>query len=92
MFVGSDHSLGKIRDMPLLYLDENLLKRVKVIKSLGVYIDERLSWLDHINYISEKICADHIILIILEKNSHHLLLKIDQVGVGLSNLSSKINL
>ena len=51
MFIGSDHSLGKIRDMPLLYLDGNPIKRIRVSKSLVVYIDERLSWLDHINYI-----------------------------------------
>ena len=57
MFIGSDHNLVKIRNTPLLYLDKKPIKRVRVTKSLGVYIDERLSWLDHINNMSKKVSA-----------------------------------
>ena len=52
MFIGSDHSLGKIRDMPLLYLDGNPIKVLGSVNHLGY-----ISWLDHINNISQKICA-----------------------------------
>ena len=48
MFIGSDHNLDKIINTPLLYLDKKPIKRVRVTKSLVVYIDKRLSWLDHI--------------------------------------------
>ena len=54
MFIGSDNNLDKIRNTPLLYFDKKPIKRVRVTKSLGVYIDERLSWLDHINNMSKK--------------------------------------
>ena len=55
MFIGSDHNLTKIRDMPLIFLNGKPIKRVKVTKSLGVLIDERLSWFDHIDSVSRKI-------------------------------------
>ena len=55
MFIGSDHNLTKIRDMPLIILNGKPIKRVKVTKSLGVLIDERLSWFDHIDSVSRKI-------------------------------------
>lgn len=57
MFIGSDHSLAKIRNIPYLFLDGKPINRVRVTKSLGVYIDERLSWIDHIDHLSKKICA-----------------------------------
>ena len=41
MFIGSDLNLDKIRYTPSLYLDKKPIKRVRVTKSLGVYIDER---------------------------------------------------
>ena len=33
------------------------MKRVQSAKSLGVYIDERLSWADHIDYLSQRISS-----------------------------------
>ena len=33
------------------------IKKVKSAKSLGVYIDERLSWADHIDYLSNRISS-----------------------------------
>ena len=39
---------------PVLY-DEVLLKQVKVVKFLGVFIDEHLTWKPHITYICKKI-------------------------------------
>ena len=54
MFIGSDHNLKKIRGVPLIFLNEISIKRVNTSKSLGIYIDERLSWLDQINVFSKK--------------------------------------
>ena len=33
MFIGSDHNLSKIRDIPLLFLDGKPIRRVRVTKS-----------------------------------------------------------
>lgn len=55
MFIGSDHNLSKIREDTPILLDKKPIKRVKASKSLGIYIDERLSWHDQINEMSKKI-------------------------------------
>ena len=53
-----DHNLAKIIDAPLLFLNGKPIKRVKVTKSLGVLIDEQLSWFEHIDTTAKKIsCA-----------------------------------
>ena len=57
MLVGSDQNLAKIRGIPLLFLNRQPIKRVRVTKSLGVLIDERLSWSDHIDSIAKKISS-----------------------------------
>ena len=38
-----------------LRLDGNVLERVKVTKFLGVYVDEKLKWNDHINHVVSKV-------------------------------------
>ena len=35
-----------------LEIDGNAIERVKSVKFLGVFIDERLNWSEHINYVS----------------------------------------
>ena len=57
MFIGSDASLSKIQWKPQIFLDGIPVERVKSAKSIGVYIDERLSWADHIDYLSKKISS-----------------------------------
>jgi hypothetical protein len=37
MFIGSDQNLDKLRDAPLLFLENKAIKRVKATKSLGVH-------------------------------------------------------
>ncbi|CAB3991321.1 Hypothetical predicted protein [Paramuricea clavata] len=44
MFIGSDQNLDKLRDVPLLFLENKAINRVKATKSLGVHIDEKLTW------------------------------------------------
>ena len=44
--------------LPLkIKLGDDPIKRVKVSKSLGVYIDEHLSWSNHIDHIAKKISS-----------------------------------
>ena len=57
MFIGSDDNLRKIRDVPHLHLGDTTMKRVHSSKSVGVYIDERLSWDAHIDYISKRVSS-----------------------------------
>ena len=40
----SDDTLNKISDSTVIYLADKPIKRVRKSKSLGVYVDERLSW------------------------------------------------
>ena len=44
-----------INHQPTIYIDSMPIKQVKVTKFLGVYIDEHLSWQNHITHISSKI-------------------------------------
>jgi hypothetical protein len=53
MSIASVSSLDKLRDIPYLVLGGKLIKRVKVSKSLRIFIYERLSWRDHIDEISK---------------------------------------
>ena len=59
MFVGFDASLSKLQWKPLIFLDGiyTRYRRMKSSKSVGVYIDKRLSWADHIDYLSKKISS-----------------------------------
>ena len=57
MFIGSDDNLKKIRDVPHLYLGDTSIKRVQSSKSLGVFIDERLSWGANTDYISKRVSS-----------------------------------
>ena len=57
MKVVCESNLGKIERTPKVFMDGIPIKRVKSAKSLGVYIDERLSWADHIDYLSKRISS-----------------------------------
>jgi hypothetical protein len=57
MFIRSDQNLDKLRDVPLLFLENKAIKRVKATKSLGVHIDERLTWHEQIQNISKTLGA-----------------------------------
>jgi len=41
--------------LPDLYIDNVIIKREKITKFLGIYIDENLTWKHHINIISSRI-------------------------------------
>ena len=54
------HSIRKRRDipniLPPLHIDNVPIKREFARKFLGVYLDEGISWKDHINAVSTKVC------------------------------------
>ena len=58
MLIGSRQRLGTYDNTsPNLTIDGNAIKQVKCVKSLGVHIDDNLSWDAHIDKISKKIAS-----------------------------------
>lgn len=55
MFIGSDDNLNKTRNLSQIDIDGHKVKSVKFTKCLGVYIDERLAWDEHVDCMSKKI-------------------------------------
>jgi hypothetical protein len=49
------HSKKKIDDNLYIKIDNKLIDRVAHTKFLGVYIDDKLNWKQHINFISGKV-------------------------------------
>ena len=54
MLIGSRQKLNSLSVLPGLEINGTQLNRVNFTKSLGVLIDENLTWSNHINAISEK--------------------------------------
>ena len=57
MLIGSRQRLSTFHTHPNHLIDDAPVKHVHDIKSLGVYIDENMSWDIHVNSISKKISA-----------------------------------
>ena len=57
MLIGSRQKLNSLSVLPDLEINGTQLNRVDFIKSLGVLIDENLTWSNHINAISKKISS-----------------------------------
>ena len=57
MLIGSRQKLNSPSFLPDLEINGTQLNRVKFTKSLGVLIDENLTWSNHINAISKKISS-----------------------------------
>ena len=54
MVIGNSRKYGELKGLQALRVGDSLIKRVKVTKSLGIIIDQNLSWDFHIKYISKK--------------------------------------
>ena len=61
MIIGTPNSTSKLDRDPsgTLYIivgaSDCRIRRVKLVKSLGLIVDDALTWSDHIDYISTKI-------------------------------------
>ena len=55
MIIGSYQRLNLIETYPPIYLGTEKIKRVKTIKSLGLMLDETLSWNEQVNAITTKV-------------------------------------
>ena len=56
MIFGSRNKLREVHDVPI-YINGDLIERVKNFKYLGIYLDETLSFDKHISYIYNKACS-----------------------------------
>ena len=57
MTIGSRQKIRTIDDEIAIKINECELNRVESVKSLGVYIDNHLTWTKHIDEISKKIAS-----------------------------------
>ena len=57
MLIGSRQRLRTFQSAPNLTINGTPIKQVSQDKSLGVYVDENLSWTTHINEITKKIAS-----------------------------------
>ena len=59
MVIGSRQRLGTFDRSLALKIDNVLIKQVGSTKSLGVHVDEHLTWNTHISHISKKNSLGH---------------------------------
>ena len=57
MLIGSRQRLNTFNRLLSFTIDGNSIKQVNFTKSLGLYIDENLTWNVHITHISKKIAS-----------------------------------
>ena len=57
MLIGSRQRLNTCNRLPSFTIDSNSIKQVEFTKSLGVYIDQTLTWIVHIEHISKNIAS-----------------------------------
>ena len=55
MLIGTSRNTSKIGDLLAIRINGDLIRRVYQSKYLGLIIDDKLSWKEHISYISTKI-------------------------------------
>ena len=59
MIIGTSHRLNKLDSLPentpyLISINGSYIRRGKQIKYLGLIVDDKLKWEEHIEYISSK--------------------------------------
>ena len=59
MLIGSRQRLNTFNRLPSFTIDSNSIKQVEFTKSLGVYIDQNLTWNVDIEHIEKKNCFLH---------------------------------
>ena len=55
MMIGSTQNVLKFGDLIAIRIDEQLIKQEAHVKCLGIIVDDRLTWKEHVDYISNKI-------------------------------------
>ena len=63
LIIGTSHGLSKLDSLPentpyLILINGSYIRKVKQVKFLGLIVDDKLKWEEHIEYISSKIIRD----------------------------------
>ena len=75
MIIGTPNSINKLDKEPgstpymIVTTDDCRIRRVKLVKSLGLIVDDTLTWLNHIEYITGKVKRG---IGVMEKTSNYL--------------------
>ena len=57
MFIGSRQRLSTLTDSPTITINDNQVSQVTTAKSLGVTIDNKLDWSNHIDKLTKKVAS-----------------------------------
>ncbi|CAB4044788.1 Hypothetical predicted protein, partial [Paramuricea clavata] len=57
LLIGSRHNINTLEEQPRVFIGDEPIKGVQVTKTLGVKIDQFLTWDSHIDQISKKISS-----------------------------------
>ena len=57
MLIGFDYQLANLGFVPQVKLGDMIIQRTNSSKSLGVFIDEWLSWAYHIEHLAKKVSS-----------------------------------
>jgi hypothetical protein len=57
LLIGSRHNINTLEEQPRVFIGDEPIKGVQVRKTLGVKIDQFLTWDSHIDQISKKISS-----------------------------------
>ena len=57
LLIGTRQRLALLNELPILKIGENIVKNVSTTKTLGVIVDQNLSWEDHIEHITKKVVS-----------------------------------
>ena len=49
MIIGSTQNVLKFDDLIAIRIDDQLIKRVAHVKYLGIIVDDRLTWKEHVD-------------------------------------------
>ncbi len=72
MIIGNCKQLKKIDDIPKLELNKAEIKQVQKTKSLGIIVDENLSWKEHFKQVKSKVSNGLAALKNLNTSLHNL--------------------
>ena len=57
MLIGSDYKISNLVTQPIIKIDQTKIKQVFKSRVLGVDIDNKLKWTNHIDIVSKKVSS-----------------------------------
>ena len=57
MLIGSDYKINNLVTQPIIKIDQTKIKRVFKSRVLGVDIDNKLKWTNHIDIVAKRVSS-----------------------------------